>query len=299
MHVSLSGGGARGLVYAAFFERVQQRLEGKNILDQVKSFSGVSAGALVATPLAMGVPAGQIFKETQNSGVSSRFWFARAIATLWGWRKGLYSTDHMYNHLCTLCTNRKLKRPISIAVTDNTMSQKCLLYKIGTHANVVSNCAAASAAVPAVFAPRHVSPLGLVIDGGAVKSTFPVDAVTTAIRSGENVMLFYSGPWPAYRIEYGSMKKRYLTKVMDKFNEHGLEWIQAEMGTGFKFKDGIFKYRNVTFVAPTGAQYRQSNGTEGSSNIFYKPDSKFTKLLRSEGYQIADDYILKLKQGLI
>jgi len=91
----------------------------------------------------------------------------------------------------------------------------------------------------------------------------------------------------------GTRNERIFGNAFDVFNEHGMEWIPRELGPGFRYHDGIFRYGKVTFIAPTGAQYAASGGTKGAGNIFYSTNSAFTRRLRVEGTEIADSYIKK------
>ena len=293
MHLSLSGGGARGLMYAAFFERLNETPLGRKVLEDIGSISGVSAGALVATPLAMRVDPAEIAAEMESGGLYSWMHWPRALLTALGVWSSMYDGESMYSRLEAMTKGRHLKMPISLGVTTSGMKQKSLLYTPSNSVPSVLNCAVASAAVPVLFSQRNVAPLGMACDGGAVKCTFPVDAILTAIRAGNEVTLFNAAPWPGFREVIGTRNERIFGNAFDVFNEHGMEWLPRELGPGFRYHDGIFRYGKVTFVAPTGAQYAASGGTKGAGNVFYTANSDFTMRLRAEGMEIADSFIRK------
>lgn len=293
MHLSLSGGGARGIVYAAFFERLNETPLGREVLDKVDSLSGVSAGALVATPLAMRVDPAAIAAEMESGGLSSWMHWPRALLTTLGVWSAMYDGNTMYSRLHAMTKGKRLEVPVSLGVTTANMQQKSLLYTASNSIPSVLNCAVASASVPLLFSQRNVTPLGMACDGGATRCTFPVDAILSAMRAGKQVMLFNAAPWPGFREIRGTRNQRIFDNAFDVFNEHGMEWLPKELGPGFQYHDGIFRHGNVTFVAPTGAQYEASGGTKSAGNIFYAANSDFTRRLRAEGTEIADRFIRK------
>ena len=212
----------------------------------------------------------------------------------------MYDGHTIYNKLLNACEGKQLRIPLTIGVTEAThMKQKCLLWKPGSNNPAVVNCAVASAAVPGIFAPRQVSPVGLAYDGGVKESTFAMQVVKNKIAQGEPVTLFYSGPWPGFRIDEGSDYRRIVNNWIDIVNVHGLEWIPKALGPEFRFKDGIFKFKHVTFIAPTGKMYASTGGTQSSGRLFYSPDSDFTRMLNKEGRDIARQYMDMIQKGLI
>ena len=298
MHVSLSGGGSRALVFAAFFDTLSKSPDGRKFLAQITSYSGVSAGALIVTPLCCGVPTHTILKETKQSGLSKTFYYFRLIGTLIGVKESLYRTDHLYQHMCKICQGKTLQKPVSLAVTNLNMQQKCVQFSKKSTYNTVANCAAASAAVPGLFEKRYVTPIGKCFDGGAVRCTFAVDTLLHHIRSGKPVLMFNSAPWPGFRVDVGGFREKLVAHTFDNLNTHGLEWLPKELGPGFRYQDGIFKFKNVTFVAPTSKQYQDSHGTASAGNIFFSENCNFTQRLTREGELIAESF-LKLKRKRI
>jgi hypothetical protein len=280
-------------MYAAFFERLNMTPLGRKMLEGVDSFSAVSAGALVGTPLAMGVDPAEIADDMESGGLRSWLHWPRALLTAVGVWKGMYDGQSMYNRLQSMTKGKRLEAPISIGVTTSDMEQKSLQYTARNTVSSVLNCAVASASVPGLFTGRQVTPVGMTCDGGATKCTFPVDAILSAIRAGKQVVLFNCAPWAGFREIIGTRNERIFGNAFDVFNEHGMEWLPRELGPGFRYHDGIFRYGKVTFVAPTGAQYAASGGNKGAGNVFYSGNSAFTRRLRAEGTEIADSYIKK------
>jgi predicted acylesterase/phospholipase RssA len=288
MHLSMSGGGTRALVYAAFFDRLDESKAGRAVLLSTTSISGVSAGALVGTPLAMRVPPAKIVEEMESGGLSDWLHIPRALAMMAGFTDYMYTGDKVYERMEHLCSGHELHIPITIGVTTSNMEQKCLKYT--SRAGII-NCTTASASVPGLFAPRKVRPVGLACDGGAVRSTFAVDAVLTALEAGDRVTLINSSPWPGFEQSIGTQNQRILIHALFAVRTHGMEWIQKEMGPGFRYQDGTFQYGRVTFVAPTGKQFAESGGAKTAGNMFFKGHSDHTRRLKAEGREIADRYV--------
>ena len=107
--------------------------------------------------------------------------------------------------------------------------------------------------------------------------------------------MFNSAPWPGFRLDRGGFRDRFVAHTFDNLNTHGLEWLPKELGPGFRYQDGIFKFKNVTFVAPTSKQYQESHGTASAGNLFFSQKSAFARRLTKEGEQIAASF-LKLKR---
>ena len=294
MHLSLSGGGARALVYASFFQRLNDTYQGRKLLQNMTSISGVSAGALVATPLAMGVDPARIAEAMEEGGLSDWLHWPRALLTVMGLTTSMYDGSVLYNRMASLCKGRRVVTPVSLGVTSSDLQQRSLRFSRKNSTPIIMNCAVASASVPGVFRSREVHPVGKVFDGGAAKCTFPVNAVLSAMRTGEEVVIFNCAPWPGFRETLtGTRNENLFGNALDVFNEHGMEWLPKELGPGFQYKDGIFRYKKVTFIAPTGAQYAESGGNKAAGNIFYTKNSPFTNRLKEEGRQIADLFVKK------
>ena len=299
MHLSLSGGGARGMVFASFFAELEKSPEGQKVLKSFTSMSGVSAGALVAAPLSCRIKPSHILRETENSGLTKTFYWVRALGMFLGLKKSMYSTDHLCMHLNNVIGSQVTQIPLCIAVTEEkTVTQKCLAFDKGSSSTSVVNCAAASAAVPAFFESRFVRPVGKCCDGG-LNCSFPVNTLLREIRSGNNVVMFNSAPWPGYRIPTGSSRQQIVANWVDQLNTHALEWLKKELGPQFKYKDGIFRYKNVIFIAPTGSQYKASHGAKGAGEVFYKHQSKLANRFIEEGKQIAHTFLQMKRRCLI
>lgn len=289
MHFSISGGGARGILFAAFFDELDR--QDKALRRSIRSMSGSSAGALVAVPIAMGVDSSKVLKATAKAGRSTFMRFPRALAVYMKWWDAMYSGDQIESNLMTVCRGKRLLLPVTLSVTDAiTLRQENLTWNDKSATSAVVNCAVASAAVPGLFEERNVDGR-MYYDGGAVVCTFPKHILVKKIRSGEEVVMLNSAPWPGYRISQGGPKQRILTAALDTFNTHGLEWIGQVLGDQFRYKDGCFRYKNVTFLAPTGEQYLASGGTASAGNIYYSENSDFVRKLVEEGRAIANSFI--------
>lgn len=280
-------------MYASFFDTEP----GKKLLREATSFSGVSAGAIVATPLALGVQPRAVVKELERGGVGDWLKYPRALATYFKLRKSMYSGDELLNRLNTICHGCKLRKPVSLGVTTATpMKQKTVTYtNEAADLNCMLNTTVASASIPGVFANRTVTVDGKqqeCFDGGAADCTFAIEPIREAIQKRERIVLLNSAPWPGYRQpmqneEFGALIAGH---AFDVFNTHGLEWLPRELGDSFKYQDGVFTYDNVTLVAPTGEQYTQSGGNASSANLFYSGHSPFTERLVAAGKQMAEAY---------
>ena len=299
MHVSLSGGGARALVFASFFERMHDTEEGRRILESIQSISGVSAGALVGAPLAMGVHPTTIRAAMEQGGFRDWLYYPRLAATALGWRDHMYDGSKMYNRMFEICKSRSPRIPLSLGVTDRLMQQKSLRYDTNASAHNVVNCAVASAAVPGVFPSRYVSPVGMVYDGGVTGCNFAKDSIRAALQDNQDVLIFNAAPWPGFRHPIGGKTQRVISNTIDQLNTHGIEWLVKDLGPGFRYADGIFKHGNITFVAPTGIQYAESGGAKGAGNIFYSRYSPLVSRFHEEGVEIANDYMRKIQRGIL
>ena len=299
MHVSLSGGGARALVFASFFERMHETEEGRRMLESIQSISGVSAGALVGAPLAMGVHPTTIRTAMEQGGLRDWMYYPRLAATALGWRDYMYDGSKVYNRMFDICKSRSLRIPLSMSVTDMLMRQKSLRYDGNASTHNIVNCAVASAAVPGVFPSRYVNPVGMVYDGGVSGCNFAAESIRTALHQNQKILLFNAAPWPGFRQLIGGSKQRILSTAIDQINTHGIEWLAKSLGPGFRYADGIFQHGNITFVAPTGIQYAASGGAKGAGNIFYSRYSPLTKRFKAEGIEIANEYMRQARRGTI
>ena len=156
----------------------------------------------------------------------------------------------------------------------------------------VLDAAVASASVPFIFAPRPVRALGLCMDGGCSGFNFPDATAMQAVRSGKSVMLFNSHPWPGFRQTLRTDRKELLLTQLSFLQDHALESLETVFDYDFEYQDGIFRYKNVTFVAPTGEQYRLSGGYDASAHIRYRRNSKLVHDMIQEGREIAQQYML-------
>jgi len=293
MHISLSGGGSRALVYAAFFDELASTPAGQHVLKEVDSFSGVSAGAIVSAPLAMGVSASSILDILNQSQLSGWSYYPRMLAVALKLKRNMYSGDELMKPLMQLCGRRRLQVPFTAAVTTPQIRQECVSYTKMHSTKAVLDAAVASASVPFIFAPRPIGGLGLCMDGGLSGCNFPQETTMQAVRSGKPVMLFNSHPWPGFRQTLRKDRKELLLVQLSLLQEHALEPLEEHFGNDFAYQDGIFRHNNVTFIAPTGDQYRVSGGYAASGHIRFARNSKLALDMIQEGREIAQEYMLQ------
>ena len=294
MHLSFGGGGARAIVYASFLQRLGEKPSGQHVIRNVKSVSGVSAGAMVGSAFAMGIPPSVILDEMTHSAIVGGWsYYPRMAATALRLRANMYDSTVLSDRLHAICDGRTLLVPFTAGVTPQQYDQTCVSYRAGASASSVIPAVTASAAVPFVIAPVELAGLGPCMDGGAVRYVLPIDELRAQVQSGKPVMIVSSGPWPGFRESMPDTRKELLFRLITELNTHGMEDLEKDLGPGFKYHDGVFRFKNVTFVAPTGAVYAANGGYDASAKLRYRPNSDHVRRLIAEGRGIADEYMFK------
>ena len=294
MHLSFGGGGARAIVYASFLQRLAEKPSGQHALRSVESVSGVSAGAMVGSAFAMGIKPSTILDSMTHSVFEGSWtYYPRMLATAMQLRANMYDSTVISDRLHTLCDGRTLKMPFTAAVTPAKYDQACLSYHAGTSASSVVPAVTASSAVPFVIAPVELAGWGACMDGGADRCNIAMSEVRARARTGQPVMLVSSGPWPGFRQEKPGTRKELLFRQLSNLVAHSFEDLEKDLGPDFKYHDGVFRFKNVTFVAPKGAVYAANGGYDVSANLRYQHNSDQVRRLKQEGQGIADEYMVK------
>jgi predicted acylesterase/phospholipase RssA len=294
MHLSFGGGGARAIVYASFLQRLGEKPSGQHALRNVKSVSGVSAGAMVGSAFAMGIkPSAILDAMTHSVFEGSWSYYPRMAATAMRLRANMYDSTVLSDRLHAMCDGGTLLVPFTAGVTPHQYRQTCVSYHAGASASSVVPAVTASAAVPFVIAPVVLQGLGACMDGGAVRYVLPMDELRAQVRSGKPVMIVSSGPWPGFRGSTEGTRKELLFRLLTELNTHGMEDLEQDLGPGFNYHDGVFRFKNVTFVAPTGAVYAANGGYDASAKLRYRHNSDHVRRLKQEGRDIADEYMVK------
>lgn len=292
MHISIGGGGSRAMTYAAFFTRLAEK--GESI--QATSYAGVSAGAMVGSCLAFGAAPRDILECLNQDTLQTWTHYPRMVAVACRLMPNMYSSTVISTPMEKLLSGKHLQVPFTAGVMDESLTQQCVTYTLGNRVSAVIPAVVASAAVPFVFSPVSVKGYGLCIDGGSTVCRHPKSSLLAHVASGKDVLILSSGPWPGFRQRRPSMmknRKEILLRQFSALDEHGLEPVVRLLGDGFRYRDGIFRYKNVTFVAPTGDQYVRSGGYDASAHIRFKRNSPMVHKLIREGNELADMYMAK------
>ena len=292
MHISIGGGGARYLTYAAFFTRLSEK--GERI--PATSYAGVSAGAMVGSCLAFGAAPRDILQCLNQDQLQTWTHYPRMVAVACRMMPNMYSSTVLSTPLEKFLSGKRLHVPFTAGVMDDSLAQQCVTYTRGSSVSDVIPAVAASAAVPFVISPVQVKGYGPCIDGGSTVCRHPKSSLLAHVASGKDVLILSSGPWPGFRQRRPSMiknRKEILLRQFSALDEHGLEPVVRLLGEGFRYRDGIFRYKNVTFVAPTGDQYVRSGGYDTSAQLRYKRNSPMVRTLIREGIEMADMYMAK------
>ena len=294
MHLTFGGGGSRAIVYASLLQRLSETKSGQQVLNSIQSVSGVSAGAMVASVFAMGVKPASILDACRHSVFEGSWsYYPRMLFTAMQLQDHMYDSALLSRRLHTLCDGRVVRMPLTVAVTPPDYDQKCLTYSIGSAGSSVVPAVTASSAVPFLFKPVHLQGLGDCIDGGADKFALPMAEVRAHVQKGHPVIIGSSGPWPGFRQSIGKTQKELLFRQLSRLTAHSLEGLASDLGPNFKFHDGVFRCKNVTFLAPKGAVYAANGGYSSSGKVRFGQNSKHVERLINEGRGIADEYVAK------
>ena len=314
----MASGGANVALYAGFWDEMERTKTGLNFVRSVASYSGSSAGAVVGTPLALRVPASKILRDVKSGGLQGKFPLLRAIAVYFGWQKAMYDGDAYVRRLSELCkdTAGQPMRPMTVAVTDTAMKQRCLTY---TARGGLFNATVASASIPYVLNARHVLPVGTCVDGSVNRSPFANDVVIKHLRSNSSrhVVLLNCMPWPPFfRPERNAAQNigiRALTmQWTDQLYAHGMESIINTFKPPLRFKDGIFHVQatrsgkhlvpdpqgrvKVTFLAPTSEEFARAGGIESAAHLSWSSRDATIDTLVNAGRQMARNFLRACKR---
>lgn len=159
--LALSGGGHKGLAHAG----VLQWLDEQDI--QLDLLAGTSAGAIVASLYASGMPPQEILRFFQS--VKLFRW------SNWGFSKaGLLDAEKFIGYLDQAFGEQRLgelQREVYITATDINTGR----LKIFDRHTKVKEAVAASSAFPGVFSPVNID--GRLYSDGGILSNFPVSAI--------------------------------------------------------------------------------------------------------------------------
>jgi len=314
VHVSMASGGAYVGIYAGFWDQIEAVPAGRRFQDTIKSLSGSSAGALVSTTQALGVPARTVVSDTMSGGFKGRFPYVRMALVALGWKKSMYSGTAYVKRMQALCAGHPtILTPISIALTTENLEQVSKQYTRLDSVNSLLNSAVASASIPYVLEPRLVPSLGLCVDGSVDHASYPNATVMDKVRtSSGSLVLVNCMPWPGYRHEQHSKghrvgASRLAVRYADDLYRHQLEPVTDTFDPAFKFKDGIFDVQldntgdtirydangnlKVIFVAPTREQFLQCGGLRKASMLSWRRNNQHIREMVHVGRQIAQAFL--------
>ena len=315
LHVSMASGGAYLLLYSGFWEKIDAVASGKQFRAEVHSLSGSSAGAVIGSAVAMGVPGRAIKRSVLSHSLSNRFYYLRALAVYLGLKKSMYDSQPFYRTLVGLCSNRTQRLvPITIAVTDRQFQQHSVSFDAGDTGML--NAAVASASIPYVFAPRMVAKLGMCVDGSLNKFAFPREEVVRRLQTQSGrLVLLNCVPWPGFRgDDHVQRKQSMLTRLLTSYDQdlyrHGMESIiDNVVSPRVAYQDGIFDFYvdnrqgvprrssqgnlHVIMVAPTHSQYVYCGGAASKAKLSFKKTDKFVPRIQDVGSQMATEFLTR------
>lgn len=176
--IALSGGSARGIAHIG----VLQALTDHEI--PIDCIAGTSAGAIVATGFAFGIPMEKMREKAR--GLS---WYS--IPNFPTSTLGLSSNQSIENIVRELIGNADIaesKIPLAIIATNIETGEKVIYYK-----GSVSLAVRASACIPGLFVPVEINDMKLV-DGGLAEAIplSPLEDMKADIKIGVNVIHWHS-----------------------------------------------------------------------------------------------------------
>lgn len=315
VHVSLASGGAYVGIYAGFWDQIEAVPAGRRFQDTITSLSGSSAGALVGTTQALGVPAHTVVSDTLSGGFKGRFPYVRMALVALGLKKSMYSGTAYVKRMQRLCAgHHMIQIPMSIALTTENLEQVSKQYTRWDSVNSLLNGAVASASIPYVLEARPVAPLGLCVDGSVDRASYPHTTVTDQVRtSSGSLVLVNCMPWPGYRHDERHSKARRVgvsrlaVRYADDLYRHQMEPVTDTFDPAFKFKDGIFDVQldntgdtirydangnlKVIFVAPTREQFLQCGGLRTAGMLSWRRNNQHIREMVHVGRQIAQAFL--------
>ena len=314
LHVSMASGGAYLLLYSGFWDEVDRLPSGARFRADITSYSGSSAGAVVGSALSMGVPGRAIARSVQTNGLSTRFYYLRAIAVALGLKKSMYDSRPYFRRLLGLCSNRQHRAvPMTVAVTDTQMQQHSVSYQPGDVDLV--NAAVASASIPYLFVPRLIGGIGLCADGSLNSCAFPQDEIVRRLstQSGRLILLNCL-PWPGFRQDIEKKKHLGMAMMLKQVDRdlytHAMESVlDRVVKPPLTYQDGIFDFTvdnragkalqsphgnlHVICVAPTHDEYLQCGGSATKAKLAYHGSDKNVVRMMQVGRQMATEYLTR------
>lgn len=190
--LALSGGGYRGLYTAHFLANAERHFDGVNAASRFNLVIGTSIGGLIATALALEVPASTVVAKIVEHGPrifsGSRGGIAQAKRHAWS---APYKAAPLRAAIVdTLgASNARLKmsdvaRPLAICAVNFTHGRpevfrsKGLARRHASHTTVI-DAVMASTAAPTYF-PAHQIGVDMFIDGGIIANAPEVQGITEA-----------------------------------------------------------------------------------------------------------------------
>jgi len=189
--LALSGGGYRGLFAASVLAKLEQRYGGRTHIT-FDLLAGTSIGGIVATALAVGIPARRIADAfiANGSAIFKRKRWPRSW--LAGWTSAKYQglalekviTDILGQHAKVKLKN--LQHPLILPAVNVTTGGPCLLISAGIDKHKAQDlslreAALATAAAPTYFPSRKIKHDD-VVDGGLIANAPDLVALTEATR---------------------------------------------------------------------------------------------------------------------
>lgn len=316
-HLSVASGGAYVVLYSSFFEHLDEMPGGRAFCSEIDTVSGSSAGALVGSAVACGIPGKSIHQYALKSGIRDRFYYLRTAAVMMGLKKTMYNSTYYAGKLRALLAQKDTAHlPLTIAVTNGNLTQKCVRLQ-NSSIDDIATAAMASAAVPFVFSPLRVDPHGYCADGSCAVNVYPHDTIVDALYNNTGrLVVLNSCPWPGYRdvdrktnkpgfLSVQSLLKNYDTQLYD----HGMErTFDFHIKPQLQYQDGIFQIRvdnrsspvptisetgnlQVIFVAPTAEQYHMCGGAKSKANLHYKRSDASVIAMQQVARQMALQFV--------
>jgi len=324
--VAMASGGAYAAVHAGFWEAVDNTRSGQQFRNSVTSMSGSSAGALVGMLIAEGVPGRLIAQDLRNGGIQGYFPRLRAAAAYFhlpGFRKSAFSAKPYIQRVTKLANARVHARmPMTVAVTDTTLVQRCVPLDMGAFRLPSRVTAAvASASIPLMLPPQRIGLLGMCADGSVNRCSFAEDTLRNKLLTSKgNLVVLNCLPYPgnrgqlprppASRLTVGSIAGNY----GEQLYAHSMERLFRDtISPPVQFKDGMFEMfinntcgrcaqvaagepydLHVVFVAPTKEQYLACGGMRAITDLHYgrgyKPVAHMVEVGKLMGHRYIQQY---------
>lgn len=325
-HVAMASGGAYAALHAGFWEAVDSTLSGQRFRNSVTSISGSSAGALVGMLVAEGVPGRLIAQDLRNGGIQGRFPRLRAAAAYFhlpGFRRSAFSAKPYISRVTKLANARVHARlPMTVAVTDTTLVQRCVPLDMGAFRLPSRVTAAvASASIPLMLPPQRIGTLGMCADGSVNRCSFAEDTLRNKLLTSKgNLLILNCLPYPENRgqlprpLTGGLTVARIAGNYGEQLYAHSMERLFRDtIFPPVQFKDGMFELfinntcgrcaqvgadepydLHVVFVAPTTKQYLACGGMHSITDLHYgkghAPVAHMVEVGKLMGHQYVQRY---------